>query len=435
MNAQQLINLIKERRSVRAYKEEPISSEVLEKLIEAAIWAPSSCNRQPWFFVIVTEKEQKTRIASAVGGQKTITNAPVVIIVTINLAAYEGVLEHNVAPFLDAGVALENILLIAHSMGIGACPIAGRLQEDIIRDALDIPKTHKIMGLVTLGIPQKLPQPPEREAITKYYSLNLFKDQKQRVGQYEDISLQRKRLSRLGGDVSNYYRRPAERIDLFRYAKTKIQSMISGKNNVLFTYAGLGYFLEGMPEDKVSSLVSSEDERWFIREFKGLKHNLIVSSPLELPATSVKYDCIVSFFDLHFMDDQETAQFIKNINMVMDRDTELILVFLNRHSWYGLNFSVASKLGRISTRIRLSGLEKPLSINYVISKIPRNYFSVSNIETGAFMPIPNVAYSLPMMPYAPSQLTGSFDFSRNVPFLRRFGNVCFLKLKRRRDNK
>jgi len=302
MNAQELLKLIKERRSVRAYKEDPINSEVLEKLIEAATWAPSSCNRQPWFFVIVTEKEQKSKIASAVGGQKTITNAPAVIVATINLAAYEGVLKNNVAPFLDAGVALENILLLAHSMGIGTCLIAGRLQEDIIRDALNIPNTHKIMGLITIGLPKKNPQPPEREALQKYYSLNRFKGEQGKEGLFKYILLQRKRLSRLGGDVSTYYRRPAERIDLFGYARSKVRSMISKKNRILLSYSGMGYFLEGMPKDKVSSLVSSMDERWFTREFKGLEHNLILSPSLELISTSVRYDCVVSLFDLHFMD-------------------------------------------------------------------------------------------------------------------------------------
>lgn len=424
-----LLEFIKERRSVRTYTDSPIPPEMINTLIESAIWAPSSCNRQPWFFVVVTEKELKVKLASAAGGQKTIVNAPVVIVISINLTPYKGVLENNVAPFIDAGVALENILLTAHSLELGACPVAGSLQEDIIRDALGIPQNYKIMALVALGIPQKLPTPPEREAVDKYYSLNYFDNQGEKEGKYARISLERKRLSRLGGDVSTYYQWPAEKIDLFGYVKNKVLRMISDKSSVLFTYSGMGYFLEGMPS-KVSCLVSSKDEEWFIKEFKGLKYSLIVGSPLELSMMSTNYDCVVSFFDLHFMDDREIKVFVENNKGILKENGEFILIFFNRHSWYGLNFLLGNRLNAILSRIRPSGIETPLHIKAVISKVLQHSFSLSRLETGAFVPIPNIAYMFPLPLLIPHRFFDRLDTLRQIPFIRMFGNICFLTMKR-----
>ena len=130
-----VLDAVKGRRSIRAFKSQDVSTEIVEKLIDAARWAPSAGNIQPWEFIIVRKPEIKRRLAEAALDQVFIEEAPVVIVVCANEVRSSqgyGVRGETLYCLQDTAAAIQNIHLIAYSfgLGIGWHQIAGWYQSD-----------------------------------------------------------------------------------------------------------------------------------------------------------------------------------------------------------------------------------------------------------------------------------------------------------------
>ncbi len=141
-----LFEAIKKRRSVRQYLDKPVPKEVLEKLIDAARFAPTARHTEPWTFVVVTEPNNIKAIGEATDSGRFISKAAACIAVFCRDTKY----------YLEDGcAAIQNILLSATSLGIGSCWVAGDKKpycEKII-EMLGAPADHKLIGLVSLGYP------------------------------------------------------------------------------------------------------------------------------------------------------------------------------------------------------------------------------------------------------------------------------------------
>jgi F420 biosynthesis protein FbiB-like protein len=178
-----LAALIASRRSVRRYRPEPVAGEVVQRLLRAAVSAPSAHNRQPWRFVIITDAAAKEKLARAMGQRLAadrtrdgddaeairldversfarITGAPVVILVALpvgEMDAYPDAARRE-AEFRMAGqstaMATQNLLLAAHAEGLGACWLCAPVFcPDTVRAALGLAADLHPQGLVTLGYP------------------------------------------------------------------------------------------------------------------------------------------------------------------------------------------------------------------------------------------------------------------------------------------
>ena len=429
MMDEDLSKIIKERRSVRAFLEDEIPSEIMDQVLESAIWAPSSCNRQPWHFVIVKKPEVKKGISMALaskGARKILLSAPAVIVVCIDMSRYWG-LKGNLAPFLDAGVAIQNILLSAHSKGLGTCTIAGHIDEEIVKRELNLSQEFRVMGFIPIGYPKKVPPPPKRQEISSYYSIDSY-DSIKGSGKFNDVCQRRAKVSRSGGDVSGNYEIPKERIPLFECAKEFISKDINENEEVLYTFSGLGFFLRFAPEN-VECLVFSPDEEWYIREVLGLENPLIqMKSYRDFGEFAKKYDRIVSLFDIHFMDEKEITEFIKNLNGILNDNGIIVIVFLNQDSFYGMNYRLANKFSINLESVRPCGFEHPLKIKAIKELIPKELI-IESTKTRLFVPSPNLGYMLdktPQIPYRTSRLQGLL---RNMPYFKGKGSVAFLTLK------
>ena len=183
MPAAVLYELLRARRSIRRYAPQAVPSEMVERLLSAAGWAPSSHNRQPWRFAIMTEPEVKARLARAMGDRleadrladgdrpeavaadtarsfARITQAPVVVVVCLTLAemdvypdARRAGAERTMA-VQSAAMAVQNLLLAAHAEGLGACWMCAPLFcSDVVRDILNLPDDWQPQALITLGYP------------------------------------------------------------------------------------------------------------------------------------------------------------------------------------------------------------------------------------------------------------------------------------------
>ena len=138
--------LLKERTSVRRYTERPVEREKLEQLIDAARFAPTARNEQPWEFVVVTRKEGLQKLADLTDHGRFIAGAGACIAVFCRETKYY--LE-------DGSAATTYLLLAAEALGLGACWIAGDKKEyaQEVQRLLGVPDGYKLVSLISLGYP------------------------------------------------------------------------------------------------------------------------------------------------------------------------------------------------------------------------------------------------------------------------------------------
>jgi F420 biosynthesis protein FbiB-like protein len=173
--------LIRGRRSVRRYRPDPIARPLLEKLLTAAIWAPSAHNRQPWRFCVVTSDLVKQELSDRMGARwradlsadgvdaalierrvrishARITGAPALVAASVSLEEMDDYPDERrqEAEWLMAvqstALACQNLLLAAHQYGLAACWMCAPLfVSDLVRDALALPDSWHPQALITLG--------------------------------------------------------------------------------------------------------------------------------------------------------------------------------------------------------------------------------------------------------------------------------------------
>lgn len=147
------------RRSIRKFKEEQIKDEELELILKAGTYAPSGMNKQSWQFTVVQNKEKIESLAKVVRealgrDEKYNFYKPVTLIMLSND-------KENTNGLADCSCALENIFLMAHSLGIGSCwinQLKTICDEKEVREVLtsfDIPQDHVVWGMAAIGYPDQ----------------------------------------------------------------------------------------------------------------------------------------------------------------------------------------------------------------------------------------------------------------------------------------
>lgn len=178
-----LLTIIKERRSIRRYEARPVPRDMLERLLDAALWGPSAHNRQPWRFVVLTAESDRVALAEAMAARlradlqadglppeaieadagrsiARLTGAPVVIVAGLTMVDMDTYpdekrqsAEHTMA-IQSVAMTAQNLLLMAHAQGLGACWLCAPLFcGDVVRDTLELGGDFEPQGLITLGYP------------------------------------------------------------------------------------------------------------------------------------------------------------------------------------------------------------------------------------------------------------------------------------------
>ena len=155
--------ILAHRSSVRNFTPEPIKPEEWDRLLRAAMSAPSAVNRQPWDFVMIESREMLDALAEALPYAKMAKEAPGAILVCTDPArAHQGRAEYAV---IDASAACENILLAAEALGLGAVWTAVYPQPDrqaVVRKLLGIPEEVIPLALVPIGHPKGEQRPKDK---------------------------------------------------------------------------------------------------------------------------------------------------------------------------------------------------------------------------------------------------------------------------------
>lgn len=179
-----LFEAIEKRHSVRAFKSDPVPQELIEKLIKAAALAPSAMNEQPWKFYVATgETRAKVgeimargtthleefidvmgadHVEAAVQWYSELGHAPVVIVCTMPKATDDF---WRMNKHLSIGAAIENLLLAATAVGLGACSITfSYYVRDELVEALAIPEDRTMISIIALGYPgDEQPDSPDHD--------------------------------------------------------------------------------------------------------------------------------------------------------------------------------------------------------------------------------------------------------------------------------
>lgn len=206
MQANELMDLMRGRRSVRKFLADPVPDDHLERMIDAAAWAPSGSNSQNWHFVAVRSPEIRGKMAAAVAAKveahagritsaragreyRSYSNyylffaeAPLVIAVvkkpyvSLTLRIMErydlGTAARSTADIQGPSAAIENLLLMAHTLGYGTCWMTGPLiARQELEELLDIRQPDSLMALIPVGKPAHAPPAPARNDVRSLYRI------------------------------------------------------------------------------------------------------------------------------------------------------------------------------------------------------------------------------------------------------------------------
>ena len=173
VNAEQVVlDNIATRTSVRDYEARPVEKEKIEKMLRAAMAAPTAMNKQPWHFVVVDQRNVLDALAGANPYAKMLKKAPLAIVVCGNT---DKMIEGGGRDFWiqDASAATENLLLAAHAMGLGAVWTGAYPSEErciSISKVLSLSDNLIPLNMIVVGYPAEQPQPKQKfkEEIISY---------------------------------------------------------------------------------------------------------------------------------------------------------------------------------------------------------------------------------------------------------------------------
>lgn len=182
-NSDHFLEILLDRRSIRRYQQKPVPQALVDKLLTAAIWAPSAHNRQPWRFVVISALEKKSQLAQAMGDRlkkdltrdgvetnviendvsrsyRRITAAPLLVLVCLSMEDMDSYPDERrqinewTMAVQSTAMAGQNLLLAAHALGLGACWMCAPLFcPEVVQDVLELPANWEPQGLLTIGYP------------------------------------------------------------------------------------------------------------------------------------------------------------------------------------------------------------------------------------------------------------------------------------------
>lgn len=172
----EIMDIIKERRSIRKYEDREVSQEDLDQVLAAVQWAPSWANTQCWEVIVVKDAAQKERLQATIfpknPATKAVVNAPVLLVMCAKLNSsgyYNNIVTTKFGDWFmfDLGLATQNLCLCAHALGLGTV-IVGLFDHNKASEVLKLPEGYDVVALIPLGYPAKTPSAPKRRAVEEF---------------------------------------------------------------------------------------------------------------------------------------------------------------------------------------------------------------------------------------------------------------------------
>jgi len=157
-----IIDIIKSRRSIRKFTSEPVSEELVETILEAGRWAPSGLNNQPWRFAVIRDAGLRQAISELTHYSKIVMAAQVLITVFLDTEKSY----HREKDIQAIGACLQNMLLEAHSLGLGTVWLGEIIRSnEQIKAILGLTSELDLMAVVALGHPDERPKSVKRKPL------------------------------------------------------------------------------------------------------------------------------------------------------------------------------------------------------------------------------------------------------------------------------
>jgi len=157
-----MLDMIKTRRSVRKFKPDRITNDLIDKILEAGRWAPSGLNNQAWRFAVVTDKQTITAISGLTHYAKIVLAAQALIPVFLDTARSY----HREKDIQSIGACLQNMLLEIHALGLGAVWLGEIIKSnEQIKKILRLPDELELMAVIALGYPDETPRATKRKEL------------------------------------------------------------------------------------------------------------------------------------------------------------------------------------------------------------------------------------------------------------------------------
>jgi len=178
----EIMEAIKERRSIRKYEEKDVPEEVLNSLLEAVRWSPSWANTQCWELIVVKDRTLKEGLKDTILPKNPATNAiiqaPVLLALCGKLKSsgfYKDVVTTKFGDWFmfDLGLFTQTLCLAAQNLGLGTV-IVGLLDHEKARSIVKVPEGYELVVLIPLGYPAKISSAPKRREIGEFVHHNTF---------------------------------------------------------------------------------------------------------------------------------------------------------------------------------------------------------------------------------------------------------------------
>ncbi len=190
-----VMQAIKERRSIRKYRTDPVTDEMLQTVLEAARWAPSWANTQCWRLIVVRDPETRRRLSETVsstnppgrnGAADAVRDAPVLIVACAEpgrAGAFSGG-ERRGSPatdkgewwyMFDLGLAMQNLTLATHALGLGTVHV-GMFDAAQAAAIVGTPRSIVVVELMPLGWPDESPSPRPRKEVNQFVSYERYSE-------------------------------------------------------------------------------------------------------------------------------------------------------------------------------------------------------------------------------------------------------------------
>ncbi|MBF0510246.1 MAG: nitroreductase family protein [Deltaproteobacteria bacterium] len=177
-----LLDVIKSRRSIRSYQDKNVPDDLLNLVLEAVQWSPSWANTQCWEVVVVKEAAVKEKLQGTMGkgnpATKAIVTAPIVLALCGKLKGsgyYNGQVTTKFGDWFmfDLGIATQSVCLMAHSLGLGTV-VVGLFDQDKAKEVLQVPEGYEVVAMIPLGYAAKQGSPPKRREIGEFSHRDKF---------------------------------------------------------------------------------------------------------------------------------------------------------------------------------------------------------------------------------------------------------------------
>lgn len=162
-------DVIKNRRSIRSYKSDPVPQEALQRIAEAVYFAPSACNMKPWKIKLVTDPELRAKIAANYT-QPWLAEAPAIAVIMGNDKQCWQRFEGDPIVQVDVGIAMEHLVLAATAEGLATCWICA-YEIEKMNATLDVKDSWNVLAISPLGYSDATPKDVPHKDINKIFEI------------------------------------------------------------------------------------------------------------------------------------------------------------------------------------------------------------------------------------------------------------------------